>query len=191
MKLLSILLLAASLLLGGCHTVPPANGVFPTQASDMAHWQIKGRIGFSNGEDGGSAHILWRHISLKKGIIDLSGPLYFGGVRITYDEDHATLDTGDEKVTAASPTLLAWRVTGMLLPVEALDWWVRGLPWPKADVKKKSVNTAGQILTLEQAGWQLEFDRYQQQGPLMLPGRIKARHGKSRFTLLISQWGAL
>lgn len=178
----------AALLLAGCQSAPPAlEGTPVTSVQQLQRWQLKGRIGYDNGHDGGSANLVWQQAQAGHGQLDLSGPLGFGSARITYAPNGAHLDTGKQQVDAPSATELAWRVTGLMLPIPALTWWVRGLPWPDAEVEDSHYN-AGQLTQLAQAGWQLSFDRYQLHQGLMLPGRIKARQGDTRFTLLISDW---
>lgn len=182
------IVMALALLVSGCQSVPPLlEGTPPASVQQLQSWQIKGRIGYDNGHDGGSAHLIWQQAAADHGRLDLSGPLGFGSASISYSPTGATLDTGKQQLHAPSATELAWRVTGLMLPIAALSWWVRGLPWPDAIVTDSHYN-AGQLTQLAQAGWQLSFDRYQLHQGLMLPGRIKATQGDTRFTLLISDW---
>lgn len=183
-----MLLLFAFSLLSACQSAHIIGSNLPTEADQLERWQIKGRIGFSNGDDGGSAHLLWQQDSLHSGELDLSGPIGIGHAKITYSNNGAMLDNGKQQVTAANPSLLAFRLTGLMLPIPALSWWVRGLPWPDAPIKAQQRNDEGQLVTLSQAGWHLTFDRYKGEQQLVLPGRIKATQQRSRFTLLISSW---
>lgn len=181
-------LILLTLLLSGCQSMPPLGaGTPPASVQQLERWQLKGRIGYDNGQDGGSAHLVWQQSQAGQGRLELSGPLGFGSANIAYGADGATLDTGKQQFHAPSATELAWRVTGLMLPIPALTWWVRGLPWPDANIDASQYN-AGQLVALSQAGWQLQFDRYQPHQGLLLPGRIKARQGATRFTLLISDW---
>lgn len=192
MRYFLTLLLPAVLLLAGCQTtltLPAAS--FPDHAEHFTHWQVKGRIGYDNGKDGGSAALIWQQTADNQGWLDLSGPMGFGSAHISYSPAGASLDNGKQRVEAGSPAELAQQVTGLALPIPALVWWVRGLPWPEQAVSASTYDNQGQLLDLDQAGWQLTFDKYQPQGPLVLPGRIKARQGDSRFTLLISDWQPL
>lgn len=188
-RLFVCLLLA--LLVSACQTTTSISGLTQTSARQLDHWQIKGRIGYSNGEDGGHARVIWRQLAPQRGDLALSGPLGFGHVEIHYTPEGALLDSGDHQVRAANATLLAWRVTGLRLPIPALSWWVRALPWPAQDFHAPQLDKQGRLVGLTQAGWQLEFDRYQRHHSLSLPGRIRARKGDTRFTLLISSWSPL
>lgn len=187
----AVSLVVATLLLAGCQTAPTINAPLAGDASQLTHWQLSGRMGYSNGVDGGSAGITWKQLKIGQGRLSLSGPLGFGHAVISYDANGAQLDTGKKIIRAANASELAWRVTGLALPIPALSWWVRALAWPAAPIDARQLNPNGQLAALTQAGWSLVFDRYQTHGGLALPGRIKARKGDTRFTLLISSWSSL
>ena len=78
----------------------------------------------------------------------------------------------------------------IILPVEALQFWVRGLPWPDAEWQEQR-NESGQLERLTQLGWQLNFSDYHSAGALLLPQRIRASHQDQRFTLVIRRWEPL
>lgn len=177
-----------TVLLTGCSHLPRLTGKLPATAQALEQWQIKGRIGYSNNNEGGSANLVWQQNTHQTGIIDLSGPIGIGHAIIHYTPTHAELNDGKQRFVENDPTLLAWRVTGMMLPIPALAWWVRGLPWPDAPIDNLQQDDNHQLSQLAQAGWQLKFDRHQTVNSLTLPGRIKASKDNARFTLLISSW---
>ncbi len=47
---------------------------------------------------------------------------------------------------------------------------------------------SGQLQALEQDGWLLQIDRYQELGEGVLPGRLILQQDQTRITLLISEW---
>ena len=89
-----------------------------------------------------------------------------------------------------APGEVAWDLTGLWLPVSALEYWSRGLVWPGAPAQSEE-NDGGRLSRLTQLGWDLEFDRYETVGRVALPHRIKARQGADSFTLLIREWQPL
>jgi outer membrane lipoprotein LolB len=122
-----------------------------------------------------------------RGQIRFSGPLGFGSADLRWDSGRAELITAKEQYQARSPGELAWHLTGFWLPVSALQYWARGLPWPGAH-GEADYDEGGHLQTLQQLGWSLEFDRYQPVAGVTLPYRIKARQNGNRFTLLIKDW---
>ena len=171
------------ILLAGCQSIPHGPGASPT---DLTSWDLHARLGYRAGNDGGSANVDWQQRG-EHGELAFSGPLGMGSAHIRWLPGYAELDTGKDVVTATSSTELAWRLTGLSLPVEALQYWVRGLPWPNAK-GDPTFDPSGQLTALNQAGWQLSFDRYGAVDGLSLPFRIRAHHDDQRFTLIIKDW---
>jgi outer membrane lipoprotein LolB len=174
------------LLLGACQTTPQRD--FATERVEgLDRWTIDGRLGYRSGDEGGSASVHWVQQSRDQGRIHFSGPIGIGSARLSWSPGAATLEQGNDRFEARSPGLLAWRLTGLILPVQQLHYWVRGLaaPTPKATGRKR---VDGQLRHLRQAGWELTFERYEEVAGLTLPHRIKAERDDQRFTLLVQSW---
>lgn len=186
---LTIILL--TLMLTACQTPAPiTDGGLPTSNQSLVRWNLNGRLGYRAGNDGGSASLEWRQRDVS-GEIHFSGPLGFGSAEIRWAPGEAILDTGKEQMSAGTTAALAWRITGLWLPIEALEFWVRGLPFPDSEFDA-SRDELGQLTGLEQLGWQLEFDRYQAiAGGVSLPHKIRATREDQRFTLLVHNWEPL
>ena len=186
-----LLLFAVFVSLAGCQSrpVPPAGEEVPGSARALASWNLAGRLGYRAGNEGGSASLDWQQRD-SAGVIRFSGPLGFGSAAIHWQPGLATLSTGRETVSAGDPTSLALQLTGLLLPVDALQYWVRGLPAP-TDTAHLARDDNGDLSQLEQMGWQLELTRYQDYLGLRLPGKIRAQRDDQRFTLLIRHWEPL
>ncbi|MBQ0752631.1 MAG: outer membrane lipoprotein LolB [Gammaproteobacteria bacterium] len=180
--------LSALILLSGCQALRGTHEIGSTPAA-LTDWNLDGRFGYRAGNDGGSASVKWEQRN-EQGALHFSGPLGIGSARISWSPGHAELDNGKEILTATSTTELAWRLTGLDLPVEALQFWVRGLPWPDASARPIFDQT-GTLTSLDQAGWQIRFDRYQAVDGLQLPARIRAQHLDQRFTLIVKNWEPL
>lgn len=178
-------------LLAACQTpVLDTDADAPASVQALINWNLGARMGYRANDDGGSASLDWRQRD-DRGEIHFSGPLGLGSAEIRWHPGEALLTTGKEQVRATDTTSLAWRLTGLWLPVEALEYWVRGLPYPDAEFDARR-DEAGQLQTLEQLGWQLEFSRYQAvNGHLTLPHKIRAHRDAQRFTLVVQDWEPL
>lgn len=175
--------------LAGCQSAPPLSSNFARAPSELTSWNLDGRLGYRANDDGGSASVSWQQ-RVERGEMALSGPLGMGSARIRWSPGHAELETGKETVKATNAQELAWRLTGLELPVEALQYWVRGLPSPHIKASP-TFGEFGELTALDQAGWQLMFDRYTAIDGLRLPLRIRAHHADQRFTLIIKEWEPL
>lgn len=189
-KVMRVALLAAVLLLSACQSrsLLPTQSL-PSSVETLQNWNLSARLGYRAGNDGGSASVDWRQRH-PDGEMRFSGPIGIGSARLFWSPQSITLDTGKEQFEAASSAELAWRLTGLWLPVEALQFWVRGLPWPNSQWQEQR-NEQGQLEQLEQLGWQLNFSDYQQIDKLSLPKKIHASQQDQRFTLVIRKWEPL
>lgn len=183
------LLLLSLCLISACQVRPPAPAAFPDDPAKLRQWRLDGRMGYSNGQQSGHAGLRWQH-QQHSGEIRFSGPLGSGSAHLIWEPSGARLETGRETIVSDSLDELAWRLTGLWLPVEALSYWVRGLAWPDSAPVNTSRDSDGNLSELEQLGWKLSFDRYRSVDGLLLPHRVRARQGDNRLSLVIQQWHA-
>ena len=174
-----------ALALSACQLRPTTTAQFE-HPGQIQQWQMSGKLGYRTANDGGSATFDWCQ-QPQRGDIHFSGPLGFGSADLRWDSGRAELITAKETYQARSPGELAWHLTGFWLPVSALQYWARGLPWPGAPADAE-YDDQQRLTSLEQLGWSLTFDRYAPIAGVALPYRIKAQQNSNRFTLLIKDW---
>lgn len=170
------------LLLTGCAALPARA---PDEAARMwaarqqtlapvANWELRGRIALRSRDEGLQASLHWVRDGVRHRIV-LVGPLGSGQVRLTQDAGGAELIDAEKKqyrgVTARD--VLA-RTTGWDMPLENLNWWIRGLPAPDAKADQE-LDSDGRLKTLVQSGWEVEFLEYDRYGANELPGKLFAR----------------
>lgn len=157
------------------------------QISQVENWQLQGKLGFKNIDQGGSANLTWLQRQ-QQYQLSLSGPFGAGSATIVGDQYLAQMKQGTETYSN-SPESLALQLTGLAIPVDALSWWARGLPSPTKTEANNLVSTpTGEAASFEQAGWQLSFSRYTRKNNLSLPGKITGQLGGQSFKLVISGW---
>ena len=190
-------------MLAGCSyqpTVQPQSRSWSEhQQKLMAYnqWQLQGKLGFKTVDRGGSATVHWNQ-NQQQYQVQLKAPLGAGNVIIEGDQTSAQMHVGD-KFYRATPTTLAARFTGLPIPVDALAWWVRGLPnpYPNPNSNPNSTvltglitNPDGTATSFVQQGWQLTFSRYQMTNAGLLPKKISGQLGDQSFKLVISRWNS-
>lgn len=185
MRLHFLVWLTALLLLAGCQTAPAPTSTPSKDSATLTQWEASGRFAYKNIHDGGNASIHWRQ-NHDHGQLHLSGPMGFGSAELQWHPALATLTTNKGTITAPNAETLAAELTGIMLPVDALMYWLRGLPWPHAGAHV--VRHGQQLSTLKQLGWHIEYDRWQQVDGYWLPHRLKAKHNKDSFTVVVQQW---
>ncbi|MDO9372494.1 MAG: lipoprotein insertase outer membrane protein LolB [Gammaproteobacteria bacterium] len=177
------LLIGLALAVGACSTLP----VPPASAADGAaetlwqqrqqalaalqSWNLNGRIAVLTAQQGWHAGVRW--MEQDGGYhIHLDAPLGQGAAEIIGNRAGVVLRTGDGEFSAESAEDLLEQRLGWRLPVSGLRYWVRGLPDTRAPVEGHTLDAAGRLTRLQQAGWDIEFKRYASAGPLELPDKI-------------------
>ena len=175
-------LAAASLLaalLCGCATVDPAP---PAPAPD---WQLSGKLAVVSPRGNGSGQLDWRHYA-DRFEITLRGPLGLATAELTGSAEQALLVRGEQRWSGSVAELSA-QLLGTSLPLPALQYWADGVvaPAPTAPPERLNYDSSGQLSSLHQGGWQLQFSRYQSLRGVAQPGKITGQRGDDRFTLVV------
>ncbi len=152
------------------------------------NWQINGRTAITQGQEGWNAGIKWSQ-QKEAYQIKLTGPFAQGGVVLDGDAKQVTLTTSDGgRIKAKTPEALLKDNTGLQLPVTALRYWVRGLPYNVLDVDAMRLDPEGRITYLNQQGWKITIKRYIPFGDVFMPAKVFIRHDDLSIRLIISDW---
>jgi outer membrane lipoprotein LolB len=175
--------MALILALAGCVSQPARPPAVPVdldqaEAADreralIQDWSLSGRIAVSNGSQGGSGRIDWQQAG-ERYAVSLSAPVTRQSWRLS----------GDAAVAMLHET------TGWDIPVRALADWVRGVGAPPAEFGQARViyGEGGRPARLEQAGWVIDYTKWQDAGQPVLPARLVATRGQAKVRLIVDQW---
>ena len=189
------LVLALLLVVAGCTTAPTREpAAEPERAwrahraalADLDQWRLTGRIAIRTEGEGWHATLDWRQ-DQRRYDIRLFGPLGQGTVRLQGSPGEVTLHTEEGRTTAADPEWLLYRNLGWRVPVEALRYWVLGLPAP-GSARERELDRYGRLARLEQADWQIEFRDYERRDGVELPSRIFVSNHRAQVRLVVGQW---
>lgn len=183
------------LLLAGCAVRAP----LPEPAAEAAwlahraslqgltHWQVQGRVAVRAGEEGWSAHFDWQQQG-EDYRIRLRGPFGQGAVELHGNPGGVWLKHSDRpEVFALDPETLLERETGWRLPVSGLSAWLLGLPVAEVDADYQW-DAQGALLEIDQDGWHIDYSRYQQNGALRLPVRMRLERNTLQVRFVIDSW---
>lgn len=189
-------LLSLSMLLGACTGVSvkesgsgdrEAYEIRAQKLAEISSWGFVGKISLDDGEQGGSGKLRW-DVRPGQSRLDFHGALGRGAWNLTIAPGEAVLREADGEVqTAAEVNQLVRDRIGWHLPVDALQWWVRGLEAPGA-VEETQFDAGGLLVSLQQFGWRVDFSRYESRDSLALPIRLNASRDNYRVKLAISRW---
>lgn len=155
---------------------------------EFTHWSLQGRV--ATGKLlGWTGNLSWREQG-ERFDVRLAGPLGAGGMRARGTLESVIVDTDDGKhVETREPDLLIRKTLGWSFPLEALSYWVKGIPAPKAQ-RDISVDDKGLLRTLKQNGWTVSYQDYTRPegAPTALPRRVILDNGDNRVRLVVDRW---
>ena len=192
-----LIALALLLLVAGC-AAPPQRPASPAdlerlyeqrhqRLAQVVNWELDSRLAVRGGGEGGSGHFSWR-VAGNQSVMDFYGALGRGAWRLVADGDMAELALANGEIyRAESVQDLVRNQVGWEVPVNELAWWVRGLVAP-GSYSHRTLDQQGQLISLNQSGWAIQFERYTQHDGESLPVRLTASRGESRVRLAVRDW---
>jgi outer membrane lipoprotein LolB len=174
------------LLLGGCAALTSITGTGPSPA-ELTDWQFNGRISLTRGEEGWHAGLVWQERAGRYRL-DIAGPLGQGAFQLSGDAEGVLLvDDKARSFTARDADALLEHVTGWVLPVNGLRYWVRAVPAPGSE-GRASRDADGRLTRLEQDGWEISYSRYQAVDGRVWPAKLRLEREDIVVRLVIDQW---
>jgi outer membrane lipoprotein LolB len=172
----------------------PASGLasdWPSRREQLRaldSFTLAGRVAVVAGDEGFSAGLRWQQRGAR-GAIMLEGPFGVGALAIDIEGDalRVTTGRGDRYQGEAARAALEQQL-GFELPLEALRYWVRGLPF-SIGAEQSLDPAAPRLLQLSEQGWQIDYGEYQGAPFDYQPRRLVARKGDARVRLVIERWG--
>lgn len=187
-------LVLPALLLAGCSVWRPAPDSLPlaqqmeARRLDLSQWRFKGRV-LSEEQ---RASLRWQQDGAQFDLL-LRGPFGLGGLRISGTPQQVAITDGQQTWHSSAPAEDIYRRTGLLVPLEALAYWARGLPAPDQGEARLLRDAAGFIAQIEQAGWQVELGDYRaaDDAPLWFPHHLRLSSGAQWFEIEVRRWTLL
>lgn len=158
------------------------------QVVQLRDWELRGKIAVSTEDEGWSGTVIWQQHG-DRYHLRFTAPLGQGSMQLSGQPGYAHLRTSDGgDFRAANPDALVREVLDMVLPVSNLPMWVCGLPDVNSHADILGINDTGQLTHLKQAGWKIEFNRYQTVGSLSLPTKIDLENDQFTVKIVIRNW---
>lgn len=147
---------ALALALAACATLRPPESVPATAAASDEPFVIAGRMSARRGDAGVAGAFTWTH-DARRDAIDLATPLGQTIARLDGGARGVTVRLQDGRAeTAATWRELTERAFGVVIPVDGLAAWVRGVPRAGAQATIER-DAAGRVSLLRQEGWEVTY----------------------------------
>ena len=177
--------LALALALPGCAGVQWRRGSPSSTAEGppddvIRSWRATGKLTARIGDGGRrwGATLDWRQ-KRDNFRIRLSGPLGQGALQLKGRPGKVELTTPRGKRRSAPTTeALLVQELGWELPASSLRYWITARARPEVPVRNWSLDRAGRLASLDQQGWQIDYEYGGERGEHLLPDRVNLRGGE-------------
>lgn len=157
------------------------------QLEAIVSWGLVGKISMDDGDQGGSGRLQWE-VKPGHSELDFHGAMGRGAWHLQVGPEGAWLQMADGTEQAApGVSELIQEQIGWPIPLDALQWWVRGLAAPGV-TENETLGPDGLMISLRQFGWSVDFNRYDAFDGMAMPVRLDAKRDDYRVKLAISLW---
>jgi outer membrane lipoprotein LolB len=155
-------------------------------------WFIRGRVALFVDDDVYNLGLGWKRegdISTFK----LEAALGQGVIQINKDAHGVELRTSEgENFTGSNAQQVLYESTGLIIPVEGLETWIKGIPHQGSNYLP-DIDASGRAMSIQQDGWLINFFEYQpvklaEAGTRDLPHMLYMKHDNIALKLVIDQW---
>ena len=182
-----------AILISGCQSFLPkpavqqSAGQGAAQLAQIDHWLLKARVALQTKEDNVTATLDWQ----KQGQ-DFDFHLYglFGATyaHLVQSDDQAKLDLPEDQVFYhQNAEQLLFQSMGWDFPIDALGYWVKGLPSGKAG-EEFTRNKKGELSKVVFKDWRVEFFQFSTFSGYSLPKVIRAVHPQMQLKMVVKRW---
>lgn len=172
-------MLCITAILSGCATVKPPQ----SQPSSASAFIVTGAIAAKNQQQGWTATFYWTQNTPEDYQIMISAPLGSDTMEITQHPNGVTFREGRHILHARQAEELLAKETGIRLPMHHLYHWIKGKPAP-GPITSITRSVTGDIIRLQQAGYTLEYDHYQDHYPY----KIRLQGHQLSVKIVVKQW---
>lgn len=198
-RLIRCLAVLLPIVLAACVSVPPvrltgdasllkAQAQRERQLADADHWTLQGRLGVSNGKDGGSGSFSWTQNG-DRYEFDLRGPSISGvNFRLSGGPDGALLEgLKSGPLRGPDAETLMHKALGWDVPLRDLRAWVLGL---RADSGSAELSFGADRLPalLQQDGWTVDYREWDANRQPPMPKKVYADKPPYKVKLSIESW---
>jgi len=171
--------------------IPPDQQARNAALLAMQSWEIRGRIAFRSGAEGGQANLHWQQAG-ERSLIRLAGPFGAGAYDVTLEPERVSVADADgeqsivyQGAEAAEQFLQAQ--LGWSFPAGSTRYWMMGLLDPAAAGEEQRA-ADGTLLAIQQHGWSVRFDRFKDVQGYVLPVRLELDNANANLRVVITRW---
>ena len=159
-------------------------------ATEVTQWNLYARGALRLEGEAHNIGIRWQRYADGRFMMLLEAPFGQGVLRIsaTASGQYLLRLPDGQLFENSSAEALLHEVTGWSLPIDGLDYWVRGLPHPDS-VHSLRLDSAGRAQSIRQDNWDIAYrDYFSEVNEPPLPRRLSLTNDKLMLKLVIERW---
>lgn len=146
-------------------------------------WRYSAKVGIKTPQVQEQANLIWQFAD-QSNDVRLFGPLGVGAIKLEFDQYGVQLsDSHGVLHRGVSAEELLTRIVGWPIPIEALSYWLRGLPLPGHDYKYQ-LSESGELNGLRQLDWAIQYSGYREYDGQRLARKLTATKNVSRENVI-------
>jgi outer membrane lipoprotein LolB len=151
-------------------------------------WTLHGRIAVQVEKESGSASLQWQQDN-EDYLIRIIGPFGKGTIELNGNKQGVSLrDANNQLQKARNMETLLGRYLGWHVPIDRLNYWIRGIPNPEQSIETMVLDEHARLSELSQAGWQVSYGAYMKQDARHLPRKLELRNQGLKVKLIVRKW---
>lgn len=158
-------------------------------AAEFDNWDLRARAALRLKGEAYNINLSWKRAPDRFSIL-LEAPFGQGVFRITSGSDgvyRLHLPDG-QQIVNSTPEALLEDAVGWSLPIDGLEYWIRGMPQPGGNYFRR-IDAEGRARTISQDRWDISYTDYFDTEPEpQLPRRIKLAREELSLKLVIEHW---
>lgn len=186
------------ILLGACSTITPPPAASTTlhhlswserqqQLRTITAWNIRGALSITYNEKTDLTSFEWQK-KQDNYFINIHGPMNVASTNIIGNQNQVVLQQASGKqIEAETAEELMQQQLGWSLPLNNLNYWIRGLPAPHINARSL-FDSYNHIQNMTQHGWQITYADYGSFSGIDLPTKIYLTSPQLRAKIVIKQW---
>lgn len=156
------------------------------------NWNLESKIALQFREEYWTFGLNWAQRALQQYAMQIRNPLTGAVVaRLNHDRQGATLLANNgQRYHSRNAEQLLQQQTGLNLPLQGMQYWVRGLTSPQYKTDRLQLDQKGRPQLIQQAGWLIRYTNYEDNAPTALPRKmtLSRSQDKVQVKLVARQW---
>ena len=162
------------------------------QVKQLDIWQITGKVAFIEKDKRQSATLFWQNNQkVRSQKLTLSTYLGINVLSLTSKNGLHTVEVDGESYQSVDLEKLIYSLSGLTLPAEALQYWLKGISYLPSDVIEYDHHSnLPKQLTSQYNGltWQIIYDDYQSIKSFQLAKKLTIQQDDLLIKIRLNQW---